>query len=416
MKADNVKSEIIWKGFRLGNLFEESTEHYLEKSKKNYNINDVKTDDYPVAVCSASKYNNGIVGYIAETDDVSIKKRKGYITKGGFGHFFYQDDWFIKPGGSWGMLNIIKFKDDKLKTICDLNIDIYYFLCRILTNIFEPMCSFGYAVPFNREIILLPCLEVSQDDEYIWEENGRYYTLAVEYIKELMDKAKERKEARTIRMYEAERAKYEAEYSAEKPNVLWKGFRLGNLFELSAKHVIKTPLKNLHVHDEYHDGMVGNVTASEKNNGIVGYIEENEEISDKKVKNIMTLGRVGNVGICFYHKNYIVSTGNSKIIEVTSPELKKVLDKNDYIYLYLAKMITKIFYNTFYGFNRVLTENDFNREIFLLPCLEVSENDEYIWEENGRYYTLATNYISYLYLTGKVNKYQKLIDTYTYTY
>ena len=238
-----------------------------------------------------------------------------------------------------------------------------------------------------------------------------------------MDKAKERKEARTIRMYEAERAKYEAErakyeaeYSAEKPNVLWKGFRLGNLFELSAKHVIKTPLKNLHVHDEYHDGMVGNVTASEKNNGIVGYIEENEEISDKKVKNIMTLGRVGNVGICFYHKNYIVSTGNSKIIEVTSPELKKVLDKNDYIYLYLAKMITKIFYNTFYGFNRVLTENDFNREIFLLPCLEVSENDEYIWEENGRYYTLATNYISYLYLTGKVNKYQKLIDTYTYTY
>ena len=172
----------MWKGFKLGDLFEESTEHYLEKSKKNYNISDVKTDDYPVAVCAASKYNNGIVGYIAEIDDVPIKKRKGYITKGGFGHFFYQNDWFIKPGGSWGMLNIIKFKDDKLKSLCDSDVNLYYFLCRILTNIFEPMCSFGYAVPFDREIILLPCIEVSADADYIWEENGKYYTLAVDYI------------------------------------------------------------------------------------------------------------------------------------------------------------------------------------------------------------------------------------------
>lgn len=42
-----------------------------------------------------------------------------------------------------------------------------------------------------------------------------------------------------------------------KSEIVWKGFRLGNIFELSAKHVIKTPLKNLHVHDKYHDGMVG---------------------------------------------------------------------------------------------------------------------------------------------------------------
>lgn len=201
-----------------------------------------------------------------------------------------------------------------------------------------------------------------------------------------------------------------------KSEIVWKGFRLGNLFQLSTRHVIKTPLKNLHVHDEYNDGMVGNVTASEKNNGIVGYIEENEEINNKKVKNIMTLAPDGSAGVCFYHKNYIVSTGHNKLVDVKLNSLKELLDSNEYLYLFLSKIITKIFYKTFYGFSKTITENDFNKEIILLPCLEVSENDEYIWEENGRYYTLATNYISYLYLTVRMNKYQKLIDTYTYTY
>ena len=423
METDNVKNEIVWKGFRLGNLFEESTEHYLEKSKKNYNINDVKTDDYPVAVCSASKYNNGIVGYIAETDDVSIKKRKGYITKGGFGHFFYQDDWFIKPGGSWGMLNIIKFKDDKLKTICDLNIDIYYFLCRILTNIFEPMCSFGYAVPFDRELILLPCLEVSENDEYIWEENGRYYTLAVEYIKELMEKAKERKEARTIRMYEAERAKYEAErakyeagYNAEKPNVLWKGFRLGNLFEWSGKHRISKTAKQYDTIEEPRDGYIANITAGKYNEGIANFIPEDDEINSKKRIDALTISSNGNVGACFFHDYYFISTGDSALLENKYDKLQEIFDTNHIVPRFFAKLITKMFMNGLYSWGYKVSKELFNREIILLPCLEVSQDDEYIWEENGRYYTLATNYISYLYLTGKMNKYQKLIDTYTYTY
>lgn len=421
MKTDNVKSEIVWKGFRLGNLFEESAEHYLEKSKKNYNINDVKTDDYPIAVCSASKYNNGIVGYIAETDDVSIKKRKGYITKGGFGHFFYQDDWFIKPGGSWGMLNIIKFKDDKLKTMCDLNIDIYYFLCRILTNIFEPMCSFGYAVPFDRELILLPCLEVSENDEYIWEENGRYYTLAVEYIKELMEKAKERKEARTIRMYEAERAKYEAErakyeagYNAEKPNVLWKGFRLGNLFESINGRDSNIAQKNLHKSSVKTDEFsVAIVTESKLNNGVGFYLKNDDPIVKNKMQRGLTFGT--QFGNCNFHNYDYFIIGNLNYLNFKNDYLYSLC--NDFVGNYFAKLISHIFQKSnLFGYGNKIDQAAFSREIILLPCLEISENDEYIWEENGRYYTLATNYISYLYLTGKMNKYQKLIDTYTYTY
>ena len=170
---------MVWKAFELGELFETSTEHYLEKSKKNYNINETKNEEFPTAVCAASKINNGIVGYIAEVDDVPEKKRKGFITKGGFGHCFYQDDWFIKPGGSWGMLDIVKIKNNSFKSLLDKEVTGYYFLAKTLTKIFTSMASWGYAVPFKREIILLPVIEVKGTDEYIWEENGKYFTLAV---------------------------------------------------------------------------------------------------------------------------------------------------------------------------------------------------------------------------------------------
>lgn len=56
--------------------------------------------------------------------------------------------------------------------------------------------GYGYKInnKFDREIILLPCLEVTKNDDYIWEENGHYYTLAVEYIEHLMNEAKELRE------------------------------------------------------------------------------------------------------------------------------------------------------------------------------------------------------------------------------
>ena len=191
------------------------------------------------------------------------------------------------------------------------------------------------------------------------------------------------------------------------------GFRLGNLFELSTRHVIKTPLKNLHVHDEYHNGMVGNVTASKENNGVVGYIEENEEIKSKKIKNILTLAPdAAYAGVCFYQKEYIVSTGHNKLIEFKLNSFKELFDRNEYLYLFLSRIITRIFCKTFYGFSKSITENDFNKEIILLPCLEVSQDDEYIWEENGRYYTLAVEYIKELMEKAKERKEARTIRMY----
>ena len=176
------RSLLVWKEFKLGDIFVQSTEHYLNKSKKNYKINKEKTTEFCVAVCAASKYNNGIVGYINEIDDVPEKKRKGFLTKSGFGNVFYQDDWFIKPGGSWGMLNIVKFKDEKIKRFFDNNKILYKFISKTLTKILVQITTWQFTPNFDNEILLLPLIEVSKTDDYIWEENNHYYTLATNYI------------------------------------------------------------------------------------------------------------------------------------------------------------------------------------------------------------------------------------------
>lgn len=177
-KYNSEQKSLLWMSFRISDLFQESTEHYLEKSKKNYQLSEIKTDEYCVAVCAASKFNNGIVGYIRNIDDVPIKRRTKVLTKSGFGHVFYQSDWFVKPGGSWGMLNILNVKNQKLRSILDLDATQYLFISKLLTKIFTEMTSYGYAVPIEREIVILPLTEVIGNGDYIWMIKNKKYTFA----------------------------------------------------------------------------------------------------------------------------------------------------------------------------------------------------------------------------------------------
>jgi len=80
------------------------------------------------------------------------------------------------------MLNILKIKEERLKNILDLDISGYYFFAKTLTKVFTGMASWGYSVPLDREIIILPVLEVSDNDEYIWKENGKFWTLAANTV------------------------------------------------------------------------------------------------------------------------------------------------------------------------------------------------------------------------------------------
>jgi hypothetical protein len=58
----------------------------------------------------------------------------------------------------------------------------------------------------------------------------------------------------------------------------------------------------------------------------------------------------------------------------------------------------------------------FDRELILLPVVNVKETEEHIWEFEGKYYTLATSTMSYLFLQGKERAQEKKICSYTYKY
>ena len=206
-------SNVIWKAFKIGSIFERSTKLALSVNQKDLNLFDKKDDNYSIALISASRDGSGRVGYIEKTLVKTELVSKNKITfDDQWGYTFFQQEDFVITGGHNAILEV---KDNNLKFLLDNNLYCYSFISLILNQITIKSGIYGYGYKINnkldREIILLPCIEVSKDDEHIWEENGHYYTLAVDYIKELMDKAKEEREKNTIRLYEAERAKYEAE-------------------------------------------------------------------------------------------------------------------------------------------------------------------------------------------------------------
>ena len=415
---------VIWKAQKLGDLFEFSSGGTF--ALKNYKLFDEDGDGL-VEIVTSSK-DNSSNQFIAESDIPSscpiynnslTINRNGSI---GFCHY-HSGEFIIPTGDSYTLIH----KNEEFRDI--LTKDTYSFLSIVITRLFTKTV-FGYSYKvnsdrFDREIILLPCLEVAEGEDYIWEENGKHYTLAVDYIKKLMGEAKELREQKTIRLYEAERKKYEAErkkyeagYKKQRENIVWKSFKLGDLFDWNSKHKISKSAKEYDELGHYEDGYVANITAGMYNEGIACYLPEDDEIKTKKRINCLTISSNGaGVGACFFHDYCIVSTGDNALLEARNSSLQKVFDSSKVVSLYFAKIITKLFRNNgIFSWTYKVSKDDFKREIILLPCLEVAEGEDFIWEENGKHYTLAVDYISYLYLTGRVNYNQKLIDNYTYQY
>ena len=409
---------VIWKAYKLGDLFELTSSGTI--ALKNYTL----FDDYNekrVEVVTSSKDNNN---QFLDLDDLpkNIPVFSNALTinrNGSIGYCFYHNDKFIIPTGDSYVLTCL---NERFKKYADES--SYHFLSILITHIFtSDVFGWSYKVNderFTREIIMLPCLEVAEGEDYIWEENGKHYTLAVEYIKKLMDQAKELREQKTIRLYEAERAKYEAErakyeagYEREKSLLVWKGFKLGELFDWSSRKDLS--LKNYNKINEYQDGYVEVVTGSM--NDINDYIPVVELPKNYPTyKNCLCLNTNGSIGYCIYYNREIISpTSSVHVLLHKNKELEKSM--SEVVNGFFSSLITKIF--TTGAYNRtacLISEEKFTREIIMLPCLEVAEGEDYIWEENGKHYTLAVEYISYIYLSGRVNKNQKLIDTYSYQY
>lgn len=198
--------------------------------------------------------------------------------------------------------------------------------------------------------------------------------------------------------------------------VIWKAFDLGDLFERSTTLAYKKNQKDLNLREfKESEDDIALISASRNDSGRVGYLSQTDV--PKELVSINKLTFDDQWGYVFFQKEkFVITGGHNAILELKDRKLEDLMNQYTKCYSFISLIINKITLKSgIFGYGYKIN-NRLDREIILLPCLEVSKTDEYIWEEGGRYYTLATEYISYMYLNGRVKHYQEMIDKYEYRY
>lgn len=122
--------------------------------------------------------------------------------------------------------------------------------------------------------------------------------------------------------------------------------------------------------DDHIDGDVPYVSSRSLNNGVDGFIGNDDKV--RKFKNNLTLANSGSVGSCFYHHyEYIASD------HVTSLTLENA-DK--YIYLFMATIVKRL--EEKYSFNREVNDKRIRTEKLILP---VDENGKPHWDYMSKF-------------------------------
>jgi hypothetical protein len=188
----------------------------------------------------------------------------------------------------------------------------------------------------------------------------------------------------------------------------WKEFAIGDLFERSKTHLIKTPAKFLKSSESKNDSFpIANVTASSYNNGISCWLEDAGEVKDKKKVGFLTIVDETNPGVCFYQKDFFVSNSLTSFLVVKSQTLKRLLDSNVSYYDFIGKTIEFALRNRVHGWTIGTSAKrtrsisfDFDRELILLPVIACSESEAVWHDDDGTPITLDVNKISYLLKRG----------------
>lgn len=141
-------------------------------------------------------------------------------------------------------------------------------------------------------------------------------------------------------------------------DVKWKVFRFDEIFRKIQRG--KRLKKDNHI-----EGNIPYVSSTSLNNGVDGFIGNNEGV--RKFKNNLTIANSGSVGSSFYHQYEYVASDH-----VTSLTLENA-DK--YIYLFMATIVRRL--EEKYSFNREINDKRIRTEKLILP---VDQNGTPHWE------------------------------------
>lgn len=135
--------------------------------------------------------------------------------------------------------------------------------------------------------------------------------------------------------------------------ISWKSFKVSEVFELIIRG--KRLKKGDHI-----DGNIPYVSSTMLNNGVDGFIG-NEDA--RRFKDCLTIANSGSVGYSFYHPYEFI--GSDHITALKGKE------NNKYTYLFMSSLLKRL--SEKYSFNREINDYRINKEMMLLPVNEKEE-------------------------------------------
>lgn len=317
-----------WKEFSLTKIFPK-----IQRGKR------LKKADHIEGIipyASSTALNNGIDGFIGNTKGVRV----------------FQDCLTIANSGSVGSTFYQPFKvvaSDHVTKLENKNFNkyTYLFLTTMVSRLHEKYS-------FNREIndfrirkekILLPINENGNPD-YAFMEN---------YMRK-----KETELLAKYQSYISSKIKQLKEQTNKK--VEWKEFKIGDVFEINTGSLLpKTELK---------DGSIARITATDNNNGIIGFYKKSNHKNYRELTNFISVSFLGSV---FYHP-YTASL-DMKIHAVQVPNL----ELNRFIGEFLVLCLKRTASYSSYG--NQLSSSDLPKKKILLP-INTKGNPDFEYMEN----------------------------------
>lgn len=321
MKSNLTLDQVLWKPIKVKELFSDiyRGKRHIEKHRESGEIQ----------YYSASSFNNGVTDFISNP---LFKDRDKLVVTTFCDCYYAQGD----------------FTASDEMTILDhphLNKESGLFLSQLI-KANKSKFAFGrkaFSERVKEQIILVP----------VTEKGEPHWNFMENYVKQ------EQKEIakKVINYYEQKMLETGFDLVGLE-EVEWEVFPFDKIFRKIQRG---RRLKK----DDHIDGDVPYVSSTSLNNGVDGFIGNDDKV--RKFKNNLTLANSGSVGSCFYHHyEYIASD------HVTSLTLENA-DK--YIYLFMATIVKRL--EEKYSFNREVNDKRIRTEKLILP---VDENGNPHWE------------------------------------